>query len=475
MSNIRYLEIDSTYRDRNLFPLPSNFEVNISQSGTKDRYNAVDPVCLSAPITSWISGRFNALAAGISVTTTVTSIVPPNVAAGANTSSVFVVQAPAGQLQQIENYYINAVANDTTLGQLRRIDNYHYLGTDFGGANDRAEITVDRYFGDTFANGNTIIIQDATDLSNTSYPLVFVPAGRIATNGYPKNFLYNETLNQYRPIIGYSFFTHLLELDTTGTASVNSGPTVGWTSNDSYSIRKEVPILTGIIGGVPTITTIPLGVGASTINSFYNRQFLRFISGTEKNTIPMITSYNGATQTATIYPPLNTTPLAGDKYEILAFSYDNAVPFSYSGSLVSQQEEVCYELELIDLILPNKALNVGHGSRVAFYTYMYVEFTNISGANAGINNVLYSNNPNSTKMLVRSCMDDVQDPLRSAFVKVDGNGMTQVVKFKPNDSVRFSVRLPNGQFFETIQKDTKSPYPPNDEVQISAVFSLKRL
>jgi hypothetical protein len=476
MANIRYLEIDSTYRDRNRFPLPSNFEVDISQTGTKDRYTAIDPVSLAAPITSWTSGKFDQTLSSYIVSCIVSPIVPPNnYVGGTDTPSVFIIQAPAGHLQKINDYYVGAVINDTNLIQMRRIEQYYYLGTDAGGINDRAQIYVERYFGDSFNRNDIIEIYDPTDFSNPSVPLVFVPNGRTAINGYIKNFLYNETLNQYRPIIGYDVFTHLLELDTTGVTSTSSGPVIGWTKNDNYCIRKEVPILTGTIGAGATITTVPLGAGASNVTSFYNRQFLRMTSGTQKNIIPMITSYNGTARTATIYPPFSVAPVAGDTYEILTFSYDNSVPFSYSGSLVSQQEEVCYEIELIDLILPNKTLNVGRGSRAAFYTYMYIEFSNVSGASAGMHNVIYSNNPNSTRMLIRSCMDDIQDPLRSSFVKVDGNGMTQVVKFKPNDSIRFSVRLPNGQFFETQKVDSFSPYAPNDELQISAVFSLKRL
>lgn len=476
MANIRYLEIDSTYRDRNRFPLPSNFEVNISQSGTKDRYNAIDPVSLAAPITTWTSGRFNPLIAGTSVTAVVTSIVPPDTVAGTNTPSVFIIQGKPGQLQRKNEYYNGAVIIDTTVvpNQSRRIERYYYLGQDVNDE-ERAEIWVERFFTDAFANGDTVVINDPTDFSNITYPLVYVPCGRMAMNAYPKNFLYNETRNEYRTITGYDVFTHLLEVDTSGTTSVSSGTVDTWTSNDTFSIRKEVPILTGTVDLGATITTIPLGAGASSENAFYNRQFLRMTSGFEQNKISMITSYNGATKTATIFPPFNSAPVFGDTYEILAFSYDNAVPFSYSGSLVSQQEEVCYEIELIDLILPNKTLNVGYGSRAAFYTYMYVELTNVSGASAGVHNVIYSNNPNSTKMLIRSCMDDVQDPLRSSFVKVDGNGMTQIVKFKPNDSIKFSVRLPNGQFFETQIPDTVSPYQPNEEIQISAMFSLKRL
>ena len=52
--NRRYLEIDSTYRNREQYPLPSDFSVFISQSGTRDVNQARDPVSSSAPIKEWI-------------------------------------------------------------------------------------------------------------------------------------------------------------------------------------------------------------------------------------------------------------------------------------------------------------------------------------------------------------------------------------------------------------------------------------
>jgi hypothetical protein len=53
--------------------------------------------------------------------------------------------------------------------------------------------------------------------------------------------------------------------------------------------------------------------------------------------------------------------------------------------------------------------------------------------------------------------------------------MTQTVKFKPNDCLRFSVFLPNGQLFQTIESDYYSPSAPNPFVQIDALFGIDRL
>jgi hypothetical protein len=160
-------------------------------------------------------------------------------------------------------------------------------------------------------------------------------------------------------------------------------------------------------------------------------------------------------------------------YEIYNFTKDNCVPFNYTGSVISQQEQVCYQVDLLNLILPNVLLALNPGSRITFYPYVYVELVNVgTGANR---NIIYSNNPNSTKMLFRCPINDVPNPIFSSFVKIDGDGMSQTIKFKPNDNFFFAVYLGNGNVFETLLKDNFSPLPPKGFLQISASFAFKRL
>ena len=136
---------------------------------------------------------------------------------------------------------------------------------------------------------------------------------------------------------------------------------------------------------------------------------------------------------------------------------------------------VCYEIELISLILPNKPLDNNIGGLIAFYPYLYVELSNVSAPSSGIKGIIYSNNPNANRALFRVGIDDTPTPAISAFIKVDGNGAVQTVKFKPNDNLYFRVYLQNGELFQTQTKDTIPPLEPDVFVQISAEFSIKRL
>jgi hypothetical protein len=532
MANARYIEIDSTFRNRKEWPNPAEFEILISQSGRKDRLQAQDPVSLAAPLTSsWTINEFT-VGGGSSITAMINPATGVG-AAGDNKSTLILTSLG---FQQIENYYVGAVATNTVNNSSSRITTYKWLST------NTAQITVEGSISIVLPLlSNTIEITDPSDITTdlqNSY--VFVPNGRIGFNAYPNYILWNETKQNYSPILSYDTNTKLVKVAISG---------LSWALTDTFSIRKEAPLF-GQLNNEPfpndstTIFSLPsasaltdqdayrnsyikvgneirlitryvtltgnaldgdwdhimFGNNASNINDFYKNMYIQLnnevrkiisytVTGIEPNIVrtaqftPAIgaplffvtpgtpfTLRNGFVNNAFTIPFAN-----GDKYEILPFSYDNHNPFVYTGSITSQQEISCYQIELMDLVLPNKILNCGFGSRIAFYPYLYVEVTNISGSSSGMKNSIYSNNPNATSAVFRVPIYDVQNPIASAFVKLDGDGMTQTLKFKPNDNIFFSVRLPNGELFKTIELDRYSPQQPNPDIQISALFSFKRL
>jgi hypothetical protein len=162
-------------------------------------------------------------------------------------------------------------------------------------------------------------------------------------------------------------------------------------------------------------------------------------------------------------------------YEIEQFSRENCNPFTYTGSTVSSQQEVCYEIELMNLVLPNTLLVSGRGGRAIFYPYLYVELQQVASSNSHQRGIMYSNNPNAYRMLFRALVNDTATPATSPFIKIDGDGMTHAVKFKPNDSFKLGVYHGNGTLFETSLQDTTPPTQPNPMAQISACFSFKRM
>ena len=477
MSNRRYLEIDSTYRNRKQYPNPSNFTVLIAQSGTRDAMHAYDPVSLAAPQKRWVPTKL--ILTGTTVDT------PAN--APQNTPGEFVIHVPiANNAIKDTGYYVGVpIEVDTPAGETVQITSWNYLSSN--AIDDCFTITVTPAFSQ-IPEGSVTFLTNTTNLANGS---VFITDGFVADHYYVGRILYNETQTNWRPIISYDGTTKLVGLNLSPQFG---GPvTPGWTLGDTFTIRKAPPQFTGVFPPVPLVFPPSLNKQTSfyiPANTHVNvGDFIRFTSGAHVDTNCRVTKYI-AIGTIVIDPivdppTLNTLPLVttdcilnsvpanGDMFEILQFTRDNAVPFCYSGSLVSQQEMVCYEIELINLVLPNKTLT--SGGRTAFYPYVYVELQNVSGASAGTKCVIYSNNPNSTRMLFRAVIDDIPNPVISPFVKIDGDGMVQTVKFKPNDNFKFGVYLPNGEPLQTVELDSFSPDSPNPLLQVSAMFSLKRL
>jgi len=512
MSNTRYLEIDSSFRNRNEWPLPGKFEIPISQTGSKNINNALDPVSDSVPLQVWTSNNFT-IGGGASLTGTIlyTSAGPPTAPTIKYSSdlSTITIKCTANTMQQIYNYYYDCVITDTTVNVVRRINELVYLYT--SGGFDVAQVTLSSPFPSTVNIGDGFSITDPTYLDAPSYlnPYIFVPFGRIQRDAYNNLILYNETRKQYRPINSYNETVSMLSLNTSGsiTASESTGPVTGWTATDNYSIRIQPPFLAN-----SSIITVMAGSTESTLLILINSSLIPLSDPTDlfakdayknysvrilpldggkynynynfnltppinESTTIVSSFYTPSTNilTLSVYPPFNAVPETDSLIEIMSFTRDNLYPFVYTGSLVSQNEMVCYEIQLLNLVLPNSTLIVGEGGRIAFYPYVYVQLSNVSASGAGLKNVIYSNNPNATNVTFRAPIYDVQNPLITAFVKVDGDGMTQTIKFRPNDTLLFSVTLSNGEIYQTEITDNLSPALPNPLAQISALFSMKRL
>jgi hypothetical protein len=159
---------------------------------------------------------------------------------------------------------------------------------------------------------------------------------------------------------------------------------------------------------------------------------------------------------------------------ITTLEKQNFNPLQYNGTIVDLNQTICYEVGLVSLTLPNVLLK--NGSRIAFYPYVYVEFINATSPNSASNNIIYSNNPNSNRALFIAPMTQIADPNIDVFINLTGSDgeMSQLIKFKPNDNLKFSVYLPDGSLFETLDIDPLSPYDVNQSLQIDAVFSITR-
>lgn len=433
---IKYLEVDSTYRDRTMWPLPGNFQVLISQHSSQ---SASDPVSYSTPHTAWQSNSFTSSPGSTSITGTVIST-----GYGANTPYTLVISAPVGQLSTITNYYAHAVLS-TAANLTTRILYYTYLGNGTAqiGISDPLLLTV----------GSMVTITDGTDLPMKS---LFVPASPFIDNYYVNYILYDETVNAGVNISSFD--------STTGSISLDEA-IIGWNPTDCFSIRKQPPLLTGtVIGSASEINIGPLS-NCNLVGSFIRIRptYPAVAPGSE---IRRIISYDTTTNIATV-EPFTANP-NGMSYEVLPYSYDNHTPFVYLGTV--QQEFLNCSVKLLSLTLPSSTLSVGYGGTARDYPYFYVTLSSI---NNSTNNVSSSNNPHAVSTLFRATRKH-SDEISSPFIHFTGDGACHCLKFNLGSNYNFKITLPNGEVFKTIQDDLKSPSQPNPLLQISALFEITR-
>ena len=597
MSAARYIEFDSTYRNRTLYELPSDFTVQMAQTGSASKLAAQDPVSEASPVLVWNNTlvEYPVTPANIisNITASDTSAVP--FTQGSVTFEI--VTQEGNRLRQVRNFYVGSCLSINPGGGgvvSRRIIEYLPLAT------YKALITLDSPFPDSYMGLTTFYIINPTpfptNAAGENVVKTWIPGSNdcISTNQqtqtyglggdnyYIGYYITNLSTGESFQITAFDAPTRLATLDgkpTTDWAAMSAGKTV------NFVIRKEVPLENTFGVGLPLVAMFsnklqlanssdsrPTGtydgdflrinpaIGASspydittdsgydpTVTTLYpkncqnqHRQIKRYVYGSgsvisisgggstlvlDSNASPIdgiytnsiltieqgtpdaapsfarqsysavVSSYTGATRTAVLATPITTvaigdtwyvktvtltspfspSPVRGNRYEIEAFSRDNYNPFIYTGSMVSSQESVCYEVELLNLIIPNSLLASGRGGRPIFYPYLYVMFQPVSSDTSANKNVIYSNNPNSYGMLYRAVVDDTPIPAISPFIKIDGDGMVHVIKFKPNTSFRFGVFHADGEPFRTVFEDHYSPTTPNPLAQISACFAFKRV
>lgn len=554
MSTNRYLEFDSTYRNREMYPNPANFVVELSQSGQADAKNAKDPVSFASPILSWNNSFQETAESNTTVALTVdTSFAPTD-------PTILKITCATGGIRYLDDFYNGAVLRITvaTVSTLRRIVDYEYLGV--AGGVENAIITLDSALPGGAISTDGVIENPTPIPTDTSDAVIkfFIPGSEAITNFYSNYYIQLVSgpglTGEYRTIEYFDPVTHL--------ATLSAPTTEDWSASASgdanFVIRKALVESTGALvdassrvlqlassasteigyyvgSFVRMISPVPTNTGFSTEVAPYNEEsrIVKYLTGdgtitaltTGSGSTPgtftlsvsasnndytgciltdvttgddrVIATYNVSTRSGTIVgvwsggaiagdtwtirsafvaEPFTANASAGQNYEIEKFSRDNAVPFEYKGSMVSVQQEVCYEVELVNLILPNRALISGRGGRPVFYPFLYVELEQVSAAGKGSQEgMLYSNNPNARKMMFRAVLDDTTQPVVSPFIRIDSDGQVATVKFKPNDSFKFVIYDPHGNVFETALQDYYSPTEPNPLVQINALFSFRKL
>ena len=518
----KYLELDSNYRNRNLYENtnPASFTCQISQTGINDQYTALDPITYAYPLNTF---KISETVGTFTYTVPTDSSIPPPISGGlaVSSSSKFILTENGGdpdakKAHAHNGYFAGAVLQytlpaDPTSHIYYRILEWISLG------NDMYLVTTDQNL--PIASGSSIVfnIYQGSSITNTPSWLlapqyVFLPSTLPIPNYYTKYILYNQTQQNSSKIVSFDSDTRLAQLGSDVSASG-----LNWNADgsDVLILRQELPrnfgsdpynitgkndTTTGLLNVVALQTTglVPIMTDASFINNFIrmfsdadkytNVQINRIVSVVVKITPKTGSSYYIASNgnfnslqplgsiSATNFVIIDGSPfpaIVSFKCEIMPFSVDNCSPFTYNGSLASQNQSVSYDIGLNSLTLPNLFLT--NGGRIAYYPYIYVEIENVSTTTGPNRNVIYSNNPNTYKAIFKIPITDLNHPLSTPFLRLNGNGMIQTMTFKPNTDMAVSVKLPDGTVFKTIIPDTPAGQPPNPFVQLSFLFSMTRI
>lgn len=456
-----YLELDSTFRNRTRWPNPGEFEVALSQSGRAQGEQAQDPICVACPVNEWTGGYFDVNTLG---NENVEGQILSTGLGNANSKNVIEFrQIAPSTLQQRYNYYKHAIfRNSSQPDQFARILEYIYLG------NGRAQVTLsDDNF--QFNFGDFFFMVDPSDTTDPTALYLFVPAGSDNRQDYLNKIIYNETLDEWRPVGAYD--------SQTGILSVGGDPAFAWQRFHNYSIRNTIPNYIFTSGGASTTDQVVL-TGASVVNvdNIYQSWFLRTPQTLYNNTVTApegevrrIVAYDGATQTATVFPPF-TAGTAGLEFELMQFGYENANPLTWR--LNPSQEIPVFNIRLNRLVLPNRVLAIGNGGKTAFQNYFYVELSNITPSSTNTLNI-FSNNPYAVRAMFRATVKDINNPDEQEFVALEGDNMTQTVRFRLDSNIKLKITLNStGETFETTLTDNVPPAEPNHDLQVNALFEL---
>ena len=164
-----------------------------------------------------------------------------------------------------------------------------------------------------------------------------------------------------------------------------------------------------------------------------------------------------------------------DNFLILPYLMEGVVPLNYTGSQITNSQMSCYEMTITNLILPNRILQSVNGLLSSSYPFVFLEISNETMPSGGNTDVIYSNNPFSTKATFVCGISDVNNPETTRFIKISSDGSLQVIKFSPYDNLRFRISLPNGVTFVTEDKDFLLPIAPDPRLQITIFAQIRKL
>ena len=160
---------------------------------------------------------------------------------------------------------------------------------------------------------------------------------------------------------------------------------------------------------------------------------------------------------------------------IYKFIKEGVVPLNFTGSYLTQSQMSCYELSLLCLILPNAPIKAVNSLLTSGYPYVLFEISNATLPSGHNKNSIITNNPNAINSTFVCSISDINDPIKTKFIKINADKAIQHLKFSPADNLHIRILLPNGKPFLLATNDYLPPSIPNPLLQIECLIQIKKI
>ena len=265
---------------------------------------------------------------------------------------------------------------------------------------------------------------------------------------------------------------------------LNTGVTGGVTN---YAIRKNKPVYLGYVASVVNSSTFVLSPATSNTSFPQDSSLVYYLRiryagvGNALNNIVVQATVLPVNYDPALGPIIapNTiqliTPLpalaGGESVELVGPGQNIITPLRYASGGAQSIQGGDYELELLWLSVPNQVLDVGYGGTLDRYPYIYCSL--YTGITNTTQQVLYSNNPHTSRVLFKVPINEYFGD--TSFITLKDSKAKQTIYFDPSQDLFFQLTLPDGHVISFNESDNMPPYPPNPFLQINLLVSMKRV
>ena len=424
-------EINSEYRNRNLYPDCGNFIIETTQY-QNTKFSAVDPVCNSMPIFSWVPNL------------NYSGTIQNNSNINSEFTELFISFASVQLQASVIDFLAGCILNSATLNL--KILKSKQLGPLL------FQIICPKV-------SQIILAQAVTVLDYTTFNPVNI---RVPTNidFGQYNILYNETRNDFVKIINCNLKNRNLKVENKDLSL--------WSTSDNLNIRNDIPLGTvTILGSTSTVLTLSASLSNENVFNWVRLRLPSYATSVFTDSWSRRIISINANQ-ITISPALTILPAIASVIEIMNFSYDNAYPLQN----VNNDLTIPYYANLECLTIPNCEI---YNGTLYSIPHLLIEFNN-SNSSVSQKHLINSNNPFVTESVWIAKLDPISignPELR--FTTTDTNQNYQKLIFNINEPLLIKIKLPNGKLFKPLVQDTVMPSAPIQDLNLKLIFDFQSI